>query len=322
MEISRSSTNRLELSRHAHFIVHFLELKKLSSQHTKAAYERDIRDFFNVKDVETITLQDVIDVGMQDVEHWLLEMRGRGLQPSTINRKLSSLSSLYRWLLKYQDNRSGKTLLYFNPFSNLQEEKPRQQLNQAKFLTASECQTLLNSFDTKKICGLRNKALLSLALTTALRKSEMINLKVGDFSKEGGFDVAFVTRKGGKKDVVKIQPPVKALIDDYLTKTGRLESDTGYVFLGHSNNKKNGEKLNPSTLNHMLKAAVKNAGIEKNINVHSTRHTAITLAILGGASIEKVRDFAAHQSIATTNRYIHSIDRIKDNAGDVIKLDL
>ena len=70
----------------------------------------------------------------------------------------------------------------------------------------------------------------------------------------------------------------------------------------------------------MMKAVCKRAGIEKHLKVHSTRHTAITLAITGGASIEKVRDFAAHRNIATTNRYVHSIDKLKENAGDYIQL--
>ena len=68
----------------------------------------------------------------------------------------------------------------------------------------------------------------------------------------------------------------------------------------------------------MIKKVCKNAGIDKNLRVHSTRHTAITLAILAGATVEKVRDFAAHKNLATTNRYIHSVDKLKNNAGDLI----
>lgn len=323
-ELAASKSHWLDHGPNTHFIRHFLNLKRASSVHTAAAYERDIKEFFDVSNVEAVQLQHVIDVGMHHVEHWLLDMRGRGCKPSTINRKLSSLSSLYRWLQKYQDNRTGKTLLYFNPFANLKEEKPRATQAETAFLTEEECQLLLGAFDTSKLLDLRNKAILSLALTTALRKSEMINLRLQDIGKHSGFDVALVTRKGGKTDTVKLQQPVKALIDEYVARTGRSykEDPFSYLFLGHSRNKKNGEKLDPSALNYMLKAACKRAGIEKDLKVHSTRHTAITLAILGGATIEKVRDFAAHNSIATTNRYVHSINRLQDNAGDVISLEI
>lgn len=316
------SQNRLDRGRQTHFVRHFLQLKGASSLHTAQAYERDIKEFFGVHEVEAVQLQTVVEVGMHQVEHWLLDMKGRGLKPATINRKLSSLSSLYRWLLKYQDNRTGKTLIHFNPFAHLKEEKPRQEQSQTQFLTEAECQTLLDSFDIAKVLDLRNKAILSLALTTALRKSEIINLRLQDITRVSDFDVALVTRKGGKLDTVKLQPPVKALLDAYVEKTGRSykAEPFAYLFVGHSRNQKNGDKLDPSALNYMIKAVCKRAGIEKPLSVHSTRHTAITLAILGGATIEKVRDFAAHQSIATTNRYVHSMDRLKDNAGDVITL--
>ncbi|HAG42564.1 MAG TPA: integrase, partial [Clostridium sp.] len=60
--------------------------------------------------------------------------------------------------------------------------------------------------------------------------------------------------------------------------------------------------------------------INKDLKVHSTRHTAITLAITEGATIEKVREFAGHKNLATTNRYVHSIDKLKNNAGDIIDI--
>ena len=324
MEIIKQERGPFALGRQTHFIRHFLNLKGSASGHTAKAYERDIKDFFGVLDVEDLQIQHIIDVGMNHVEHWLLDMRGRDLKPSTINRKLSSLSSLYRWLLRYQDNRTGKTIIYFNPFANLKEEKPRQTLAQTPFLTEGECQLLLDSFDTSQLLGLRNKAILALALTTALRKSEIIGLRLQDVTRVGEYEVALVTRKGGKLDMVKLQKSVKALMDQYVEQTGRSYLDDGltYLFLGHSRNKNNGEKLDPSTLNYMIKAACKRAGIQKDLKVHSTRHTAITLAILGGATIEKVRDFAAHTSIATTNRYVHSLDKLADNAGDMIGFDL
>ncbi|MCL1950330.1 MAG: tyrosine-type recombinase/integrase [Turicibacter sp.] len=323
MELAQTN-NTVQTNRPVHFIRHFLNLKQAISSHTAGAYERDIKDFFDVSEVEDISLKDVLSVGMSEAEHWLLELIGRGLKPATISRKISSLSSLYRWMLKYQDNQTGKTLLYYNPFANLKDGKPPIGETETPFLTKEECQVLLGSFDTGTLLGLRNKTILSLALTTALRKSEIIGLRLGDIKKSGPYDVANVIRKGGRGDQVKIQPPVLALIQEYVEKTGRdfLKDAPTHLFLGHSPNKKNGGKLDPSTLNYMIKAACKRAGIEKGIKVHSTRHTAITLAILGGATIEKVRDFAAHKSIATTNRYIHSIDRLKDNAGDAIGLSL
>ena len=122
--------------------------------------------------------------------------------------------------------------------------------------------------------------------------------------------------------MVKLQPSVEKLINEYIEKTGRNKIDNSeeYLFIGHSSNGLNGKKLNPNTLNLMIKKTCKKAGINKKLKVHSTRHTAITLAITAGASIEKVRDFAAHKNLATTNRYVHSIDKLRNNASDFIDI--
>ena len=172
------------------------------------------------------------------------------------------------------------------------------------------------------ILGQRNKTILVLALTTALRKSEIINIKIKHVTTYTGYNVVKVRRKGGKEDIVKLQQNVLTMINEYikLTKRNKLTSGEQYLFIGHSTNGKNKEKLNASTLNYMIKKVCKNAGIDKNLGVHSTRHTAITLAILAGATVEKVRDFAAHKNLATTNRYIHSVEKLKNNAGDLIDI--
>lgn len=322
MEVLVTQNRALGERQNTHFIRHFLDLKASSSRHTAISYERDILDFFQVQKVEDIRLDQIIDVNMFDVEHYLLDLKGKGCASATINRKVSSLSSLYKWLLKYQDNRTGKALLHYNPFGNLKEEKPKVNNKETEFLTSEECNRLFEIFDTKNILELRNKTILLLALTTALRKSEMINIKIKDVTTYGEYDVIHVIRKGNKKDMIKIQPGLKRLIEEYIERTNRdrVKDAESYLFIGHSRNKRNNEKLDPSSLNYMLKSICKKAGINKHLKVHSTRHTAITLAITGGASIEKVRDFAAHQNIATTNRYVHSIDKLKDNAGDYIQI--
>ncbi len=321
MEIVLTQNRSIGERQNTHFIRHFLNLKASSSRYTAISYERDILDFFQVSQIEEIQLADIIAVNMFDVEHYLLDLKGKGCASATINRKVSSLSSLYKWLLKYQDNRTGTALLHYNPFGNLKEEKPKVNNKETEFLTNGECERLFQIFDTSNILELRNKTILLLALTTALRKSEMINIKIKDIAKYGEYDVIHVVRKGNKKDMVKIQPALKDLIYEYIQRTNRdVERDKElYLFIGHSRNKRNNEKLDPSSLNYMLKSICKKAGITKHLKVHSTRHTAITLAITGGASIEKVRDFAAHQNIATTNRYVHSIDKLKENAGDYIQ---
>jgi len=314
--------NGIRIPERKHFIRYFLDLKANKSKYTAKSYEKDIMDFFNVDYIERITINDIINVTIFDAEDFILKLSHEGKSSATINRKISALSSLYRWLLKFGDNSTGIQIIKYNPFANLKEEKPKVINKETEFLTKEESIKLLDSIDTSTVLGLRNRAILSLALTTALRKSELINIKLGDIIVYNGISAIKVIRKGNIKDMVKLQPSVEQLIDEYIKKTGRNKNDNSdeYLFIGHSSNGLNGKKLNPNTLNLMIRKVCKKAGINKKLKVHSTRHTAITLAITAGASIEKVRDFAAHKNLATTNRYIHSIDKLKNNASDFIDI--
>ncbi|MBW9144055.1 tyrosine-type recombinase/integrase [Clostridium sp. CM028] len=302
------------------FIWYFLEIKSRKSKYTAKSYERDIKDFFCVSSIYDITIEDIKKVSILHSQNFIMNLMNKNMSSATINRKISSLSALYKWLLKYQDNSTGIHIIKYNPFGNLKEEKPVINNKETEFLTKEECKVLLNSIDTSTILGHRNKTILVLALTTALRKSEIINIKIKHITTHTGYDVVKVIRKGGKEDIVKIQGNVLTMINEYirLTKRNKLSSGEEYLFIGHSTNGNNKEKLDASTLNYMIKRVCKNAGIDKDLRVHSTRHTAITLAILAGATVEKVRDFAAHKNLATTNRYIHSVDKLKNNAGDLI----
>lgn len=303
-----------------HFICYFIEIKSRKSIYTSKSYERDIKDFFCVNSISEITIEDIKRVSIVHTQNYITKLMDKNMSSATINRKISSLSSLYNWLLKYQDNSNDIHIIKYNPFGNLKEEKPVVNNKETEFLTKEECKILLDSIDTSTILGYRNKTILALALTTALRKSEIINIQLKHITTYTGYDVVKVIRKGGKEDIVKLQENVLAMINEYVKLTERNKSDNfeEYLFIGHGANGNNKEKLDSSTLNYMIKKVCKNAGIDKELRVHSTRHTAITLAILAGATVEKVRDFAAHKNLATTNRYIHSIDKLKNNAGDLI----
>lgn len=179
---------------------------------------------------------------------------------------------------------------------------------------------LLNSIKTDTIWGLRNKTIIYILVTTALRKSELINIKIKDIMNYNGYNVLKVLGKGNKPDFVKLQPEGLMIINEYLKVTNRdIENNKEeFLFVGHSSNKLNGEKLSPTALNQMISSECKKSNIKKLLSVHSLRHTAISLAIISGCTVEKIRDFARHDNISTTNIYIPSVNRIKDNAGDAI----
>lgn len=304
-----------------HFIEYFLEIKALKCVATAKRYKKSIEGFFKVTNVTLISIDDIKQVTIMDCEQWIKEMIERGLAPNTVNSKVAALSSLYKWLLRYTDNYTSFELIRFNPFGSMQDIKPKIiQVRDTEFLSARETNRLLASIKTDTILGLRNKTIIYMFVTTALRKSELTKIKIKDITTFNGFDIAKILGKGNKPDVVKLQPKLVMLIKDYLDRTNRsVENNKDeYLFNGESSNKLNGAKLSTTALNKMLIRVSKNAHINKVLSIHSLRHTAITIAISSGCTIEKVRDFARHKNIATTNIYIHSINKIKDNAGDSV----
>jgi len=317
--IEITTTNKI-LKTNKHFVNHFLEMKSKNSKNTAIAYKNDILEFFNVNEIEVLTINDFIKVNFINAEEYILELTKKGLSSATINRKISSLSSIYNWLMKFNDNASGKALIMFNPFTNLKEERPVINSKETQFLTKEECEKLLNSFNINDLLQLRNKTIIALALTTALRKSEIINIKIKDVTTSGEYDIIKVIRKGGKNDLVKLQKGVKNLIEQYVLQSGRdfIVNQDDYLFIGHSNRNNISAKLSPNTLNYMIDKVCKDVGITKKICFHSTRHTAITLAIVNGANIHNVKELAGHANISTTNRYIHNINKLKNSATDSI----
>lgn len=320
------TTQRLStfaIPNNTHFIRHFLNNKSKKSIHTAKAYETDIKQFFNVHNIEEISLNDIKAVTIFDVEDYVVGLIERGLASTTIHRKITSLSTLYKWLLRYQDNTKDITLIKYNPFGSVKDIKPTLTCEEAEFLTRDEAATMIKKLGTENLIDLRDKTIIGLAIITGLRKSEIINIKLKDITSILDYDVIKVVRKRNKKGVVKINSHVKSLIMEYIKRTSRdINTDKeDYLFKGHSLNKHQcKEKLNSATLNKILRKQCVKFNINKKLRVHSLRHTAITIAIQKGASLEKVKEFAGHESAFTTARYIHSINKLQDNAGDLIDI--
>lgn len=86
------------------FIWYFIEIKSRKSIYTSKSYERDIKDFFFVNSISDINIEDIKKVSILHTQNFIMKLLDKNMSSATINRKISSLSALYKWLLKYQDN--------------------------------------------------------------------------------------------------------------------------------------------------------------------------------------------------------------------------
>lgn len=324
-DVIESNSTGLIVPGNKHFIEHYLQNKRRKSEYTYKSYKLAIKDFFKVKDITEIDIDNVIDVTIFDAENYLNELTNRGYAPATVNQKIYALSSFYKWLLAYADNRSGKTIIHYNPFTYLASIKP-EVINKkpTPYLTPEEMSRFLNCINIDTVIGLRNRAIFALAFTTSLRKSNIINIKIGDLLNIQGYTALRVIQKRKKEHHSKIVPEVKLLIDMYLKKTNRDYDNNAddYLFLGHSNNTKE-DKLSPSALNKIIKVLAERANIKKwkDLRVHSTRHSAITAAILAGVPIQEVQqNLSGHSDIRMVMKYTHIQNSMKNNPSDAINI--
>ena len=178
-------------------------------------------------------------------------------------------------------------------------------------LTAKQAKEILTAMDTATVEGKRNYALVNLLIRTGLRTVEAERANIEDIRSEVGEALLYIQGKGrDSKDafVILTESTLKP-IREYLSARGKTQ-ETAPLFASHSD-RNNGERLTTRSISRIAKEALKAAGYNNSrLTAHSMRHTAVTLSLLGGATIQEAQALARHQNINTTLIYAHNISRI------------
>ena len=181
------------------------------------------------------------------------------------------------------------------------------------YLTSRQVKKVLEQAKEESIEGLRNYAILVLLFTGGLRTIEVSRANIEDLRTAGDNTVLYIQGKGHeeKTDYIKLMPEVEDAIRAYLKARGASDNKEP-LFTSLSNNSK-GARISTRSVSGIVKEALVNAGFNSDkLTAHSTRHTAVTLALMGGQSLQEVQQFARHTNIATTQIYAHNLDRAKN----------
>jgi integrase len=234
-----------------------------------------------------------------------------GYAAGTIAQRLSVLSQLFAEA-KYAG------LVEQNPVERVKRPRVSDESTTAG-LTEKEAAAMLATCDRCTVKGSRDYALLKLALHTGLRRAEIVSATWGDLTQDRGHWVLWVTGKGNKRAKVKLQVHVKRALDEYAQQSGREIAPASPLFVATKHSR--GEvPIFGTTLSQVVKTAAKRAGIAKRITPHSLRHTAVTLALDGGATVRQVQSFARHSDPKTTMRYDRNRGDLDDNGADYIRI--
>ena len=274
----------------------YLTVERGMSPHTREAYLRDIQRFSHYGQ-EILELDSPALIKLDHLREFLTWLvQDCFLGERSLARNQSALRSFYGFLLTDGLTEDDPSLLL---------ESPRFGQKLPTVLSIPEVEALLQAVDTSKPLGIRNRAMLELLYASGLRVSELIGLELSRVYFEEGF--LQILGKGRKERLVPTGQPALAWLKRYLSEV-RLEQkiQPGHediVFLN-----RRGKKLTRVMVFHIVKALLPLTDIQKNVSPHTFRHSFATHLIEGGADLRAVQEMLGHESITTTEIYLH-LDR-------------
>ena len=273
-------------------------IKNQSCFNTKHNYRMEIALFYRTLGKRAS------DVSLHDLLNYKDLLEERALKPITIAKKLTVLRRLFTFLYE-------QGVIPTNPSAGLKLPKTSNETTR-EILSLTECNHFLHSIETDTIRGKRDKAIIALLLINGLRVCEIARANIGDLVQTDGCWVLRVRGKGGKIIDTRIRDDVRKVIQAYLKARGRVE-ERDALFIGTTHRAK--DRIARRNVQHMVKTRLKNLGIDHpHVSTHSLRHSSITHLINSGASLIAAQDFARHLNPATTQRYFHNLDRLKNHA--------
>lgn len=263
-------------------------LANFMSERTREGYLQDWREFFGWLETQGAALQHPNEVSESHVIAYRDHLRERQA-PTSINRKLSALSSLFTKLKEEQIVRK-------NPVDGIRRPKAIVKKCRTGF-TDQEVNRILDAIDTTKLKGLSDKAILSFLFFTGARVSEMLSVRVRDIEVQEGIAVVHLRGKGEKLrtlPVVKVWGQIQELI------TRRQKTADDYLFTPVKT--KANLKMTRSGVGKMIKEHLKVHGMDLSRSAHSARRTVISNLLEAGERLELVQKVAGHSSPNTTLR--------------------
>lgn len=279
--------------------VEYLQLEKKYSPHTVTAYLKDLEDFNGFASAE-FQYAEIVDVNYSVVRSWIVSLVDSGISNRTVNRKISSLKTYYKFLLK-----TGQ--IEINPLAKHKALKTSKKI-QVPF-SEKEIGNVMEMFgEENDFEGLRNRLIVELFYSTGIRRAELINIKVTDvyFAQK----TLKVLGKRNKERIVPLLPTVLQSINDYLQQRNDLENikDTDALFLTQK-----GVKIYETLVYRIINSYFSKASEKVKKSPHILRHSFATHLLNEGADINLVKELLGHSSLASTQVYTqNSIAKLKE----------
>lgn len=281
--------------------IRYLSAEKNASPHTCRGYLKDLEQFEEFLNASGIYLSPAGKVEIEKTDRMAirkyLSFLHRRNKKSSIGRKLSSLRSFFKYLVKEQ-------VIASNPARAVSTPKKEKLLPTA--LTVDETFRLMESPEASPVAVLtemaksrtiRDQAILELLYSSGLRVGELVGLNSNRLDLELG--IVKVMGKGRKERIVPVGSKAVEAVKTYMREWGIIEGDNP-LFVNSR-----GERLTARSVGRLTKKYARQSGIFRKVSPHSLRHTFATHLLDSGADIREIQEMLGHASLSTTQRYTH-----------------
>jgi len=274
----------------------YLKNEKRYSAHTIKAYENDLIQF---KDFLALTYDsdDQVNASPSSLRSWVVSLLDEGVNPRSVQRKISSLKSYYKFL---QKNGEIEQL----PTSKLQSPKLKKSL--PAFVKESEMDLLLDDMEFERdFAGFRDKLLIDLLYSSGMRLSELIGIKLGDVDLHDS--TVKVLGKRNKERKIPLHHSLIELINQYKGLREEL-ANSDHLLLTDK-----GNKIYPKFVYRKVNHYLSQVTSMSKKSPHVLRHTFATHMLNNGADLNTIKEFLGHANLSATQIYTHnSIEKLKN----------
>ncbi|MBN1899010.1 MAG: site-specific tyrosine recombinase XerD [Spirochaetes bacterium] len=269
--------------------INYLKIEKGLSRNTVLNYQSDIEQFFIF--LKSKNIDNIDDVSGLLLSGYLSYLRSHNISNRSMARKVTALRMFFKYLVIDR-------IIQINP--SLLLEVPKINASLPEYLSLSEVESLLKTFDTQKPLQVRDKTIMELLYSAGLRVSEITNLHVYDINSRERF--IKVKGKGDKERLIPLGQKAIDILDHYIMRIRPQYNrmDSPFLFLNAK-----GGKLSRISVWKIIKFYARKCGITKDISPHTLRHSFATHLINNGADLRSVQELLGHSSISTTQIYTH-----------------
>ena len=270
----------------------YLRYERNYSNYTIGAYSKDLRQFEDYVKKYKEGIFDPVDVDTDLVRNWVVVLMDEKLSPVSVNRKLSSLKSFFKFLMKQGS-------ISVNPLRLITGPKTKKPL--PYFIKDKEMEFLLDGDGFgEDFEGVRNRLMLEMLYDTGIRRSELIGMQDSDVDCES-MQIR-VTGKRNKQRLIPFAEGLKNLIQAYTEVRNReVGSESGWFFV-----RKNGEQLSAGIVYTIVKDKLSEIPTLAKRSPHVLRHSFATSMLNNGAELNAVKELLGHSSLASTSVYTHT----------------